>query len=56
MSDDDADDDGGPGHLQCYACYSMPAGRVEQCANGHFLCAQAGRAWQILLGTSYRAI
>jgi hypothetical protein len=31
-----------PEHLVCYVCHSLPAGRVEQCANGHLLCAEAG--------------
>ena len=37
-----ADDDGVPAHLLCSVCLDAPCGRVEQCANGHILCAEAG--------------
>jgi hypothetical protein len=50
--DDDDDGDTNDEHflcrtlrktLVCYVCHSIAVGRVEQCANGHFLCAEAGR-------------
>jgi len=44
MSDDDADDGGGdsagPDHLMCFVCLELPTGRIEQCPNGHIMCAQ----------------
>ena len=55
------DNDNAPEHLSClalqktlvcYVCHSLPAGRIEQCANGHFVCAEAGRAWQTVFATS----
>jgi hypothetical protein len=36
-----ADDDGVPAHLLCSVCMDATCGRVEQCANGHILCAEA---------------
>jgi len=35
----DASDDGFPKHLMCFVCLELPLGRVEQCANGHIMCA-----------------
>ena len=55
--DDNDNNDDVPEHLSChalretlvcYVCHSLPVGRVDQCANGHFLCAEAGRAWRCL--------
>mmetsp|Transcript_35318 Transcript_35318/g.88308 ORF Transcript_35318/g.88308 Transcript_35318/m.88308 type:complete len:88 (-) Transcript_35318:810-1073(-) len=41
---DDAgnDHDRVPEHLKCVVCLEAPAGRIEQCTNGHLLCAEAG--------------
>jgi len=33
-------DDHVPEHLLCCGCLDAPTGRVEQCANGHLLCAE----------------
>ena len=37
-----SNDDGVPAHLLCSVCLDTPCGRVEQCSNGHILCAEAG--------------
>jgi hypothetical protein len=34
------DEDHVPEHLLCCGCLEAPTGRVEQCANGHLLCAE----------------
>jgi hypothetical protein len=31
-----------PDHLKCCVCLDAPTERVEQCLNGHLLCAEAG--------------
>mmetsp|Transcript_12318 Transcript_12318/g.29843 ORF Transcript_12318/g.29843 Transcript_12318/m.29843 type:complete len:297 (-) Transcript_12318:289-1179(-) len=36
------DQDTVPEHLHCVTCFGGPWGRIEQCTNGHLLCAHAG--------------
>ena len=37
---DDGDDV--PDQLKCSVCLDAPTGRVDQCTNGHLVCAEAG--------------
>ena len=36
----DAASEAVPDHLVCVVCLDAPVGRIEQCANGHLLCAE----------------